>query len=59
MGGFERVEKRFDDFVERRIDLMEGSQTIGNRDLEINELDRNMIFDRILWHRLIYVVDLI
>jgi len=45
---------------------MEGSQiTRGQgrprktlkKDLEINELDRNMVYDRTLWCRLIHVAD--
>jgi len=28
------------------------------KDLEINELDRNMVYDRTLWHNLIHVADL-
>jgi len=49
---------------------MEGSQIIrgiGRRrrtkretiqkDLKINELDRNMVFDRTLWRRLIHIAD--
>jgi len=31
-------------------------QTI-KKDLEINELDRDMIYDRTLWRRLIHVAD--
>jgi len=27
------------------------------KDLEINELDKNMVYDRTLWHRLIHVAD--
>jgi hypothetical protein len=30
---------------------------IIQKDIEINELDRNMVYDRILWHNLIHVVD--
>lgn len=58
------------DCVVGRGDQMEGSQTIRGRgrsrkiiretirkDLKINELDRNMVFDRTLWHNLIYVAD--
>jgi len=49
---------------------MEGSQIIRGqgrprktlretlkKDLEINELDRNMVYDRTLWCRLIHVAD--
>jgi len=55
----------------RRVDQMEGSQiSRGGRgrprktlretikkDLEINQLDNDMVFDRILWCRLIHVAD--
>jgi len=27
------------------------------KDLEINELDPNMVYDRTLWHNLIHVAD--
>lgn len=46
------------DYVVRRLDQMEGSQTIRGRkriyetieiDLEISELDRIMVFDQTLW----------
>jgi len=49
---------------------MEGSQIIGGsgrprktvretikKDLEINELEKDMVFDRTPWHRLIHVAD--
>jgi hypothetical protein len=65
---FGHVERRYVDYVVRRVDQMEGSQiTKGwggtrktvretiKKDLEINELDRNMVYDRTLWCRLIHV----
>jgi hypothetical protein len=58
------------DSVVRRVDQMEGSQiTIGRgrpgktirdairKDLEINELGKDMTFDRTLCRRLIFVAD--
>jgi hypothetical protein len=52
--------------VKRRVDHMEESQmkrgkgrprkTI-RKDLEINELDPNMVYDRTLWWNLIHVAD--
>jgi hypothetical protein len=58
------------DSVVRRVDYMEDSQIIRGRgrprktiretikkDLETNELDRNMVCDRRLWRRLIHVVN--
>jgi hypothetical protein len=53
----------------RRVDQIEGSQIArgrwGTRKTirktkerpEINELDRDMIYDKTLWHRLIHVAD--
>jgi len=52
---FELVGRRPVDSVVRRVDQMEGSQTARSRDrprktikkgLEINELDRDMLYDR-------------
>jgi predicted GNAT superfamily acetyltransferase len=54
------------DFVVRRVDQMEGSQITRGRgrprktiskDLEINELALNMVYDRTLWRNLIHVAD--
>lgn len=69
---FGHVEIRLVDYAVRRLDQMEGSQTARGRrriyetinktieiDLEINELDKSMVFDRTLWCRLIHVVDLV
>ena len=62
------VKRRPVDFVVMRVDQMEGSQITKGRgrprktiretiakDLEINDLDRNMVFDRTFWCRLIHV----
>jgi len=63
---FEHVERRLVDSVVTRIDQMEGSQITRGRgrprktikkDIEINELDRNMVYNRTLWHNLIHVAD--
>jgi hypothetical protein len=67
---FGHVERRHVDFVVRRVDQIEGSQIIRGRgspgktiretikkDLEINELENNMVFDKTLWRRLIHVAD--
>jgi len=56
--------------AKRRVDHMEESQikrvkgrpknTIREtirKDLEINELDRNMVYDKTLWRNLIHVAD--
>jgi hypothetical protein len=52
---FEFVGRRHVESVVRRVDQMEGSQTARSRDrprktikkgLEINELDRHMLYDR-------------
>jgi len=58
---FGHIERRPKDFVVRRVDQMEESQTSRGRgrprkiiietirkDLEINELDQNMVYDRTL-----------
>jgi hypothetical protein len=58
---FGHVERRPVDFEVRRVDKMEGSQITRGRgrrrktiketikkDLEINELDKNMVYDRTL-----------
>jgi len=54
------------DSVARRVNQMEGSRItrgvgrprkIVKNDLEINELEKGMIFDRTLWRRLIHVTD--
>jgi hypothetical protein len=67
---FGHVERRLVDAVVRRVDQMEKSQVKRGRgrlrktiretvrkDLEVNELDPNMIYDRTLWHNLIHVAD--
>jgi len=67
---FGHVERRPIDSVVRRVDQMEDSQITRGRgrprqtiretirkDLEINELDRNMFYDRTLWRNLIHVAD--
>ena len=69
LGWFVHVERRPVDAVVR-VDHMEESQvkrgkgrpkkTIREtirKDLEVNELDANMVFDRTLWRYLIYVAD--
>ena len=67
---FGHVERRLVDAVVRRVDQMEESRVKRGRerpkktiretiriDLEVNELDPNMIFDRTLWRHLIHVAD--
>ncbi|KAH1204730.1 Retrovirus-related Pol polyprotein from type-1 retrotransposable element R2 [Glycine max] len=67
---FGHVERRPVDSVVRRVDQMERRQTIRGRgkpkktirevikkDLELNDLDRSMVLDRILWRKLIHVAD--
>ena len=67
---FAHVEKRLVDAVVRRVDQIEEShvkrcrgrpkKTIREtirKDLEVNELDSNLIYDRTLWHNLIHVAD--
>jgi hypothetical protein len=67
---FGHVERRPIDAVVRRVDQMEKSQVKRGRgrpkktsretirkDLEVNELDPNMVFDRALWCHLIHVAD--
>jgi len=63
---FEHVERRHVNAVVRRVDQMEGTQITRGRgrprktikkDLEINELEKDMVFDRTLWHRLIHVAN--
>jgi len=67
---FGHVERRPIDSVVRRVDQMEDSQiTRGKgrprktiretikKDLEINELERNMVYNRTLWSNLIHVTD--
>jgi hypothetical protein len=67
---FGYVERRPVDSVVRRVDQMEDSQITRDRgrprkniretiweDLEINELDPNMVYDRTLWRNLIHVAD--
>jgi len=59
---FGHVERRPIDYVVRRVDHMEDSRIPRGRgrprktirkDLIINELDRNMVYDRTLWRYLI------
>ena len=54
------------DSVVRRVDRIEGSQVTRGRGrprktirkgLEINELEKDMVFDRTIWRRLINVSD--
>jgi len=65
---FGHVERRPVDVVVRRRDQMEGCQITRGRgrprktiretikkDLKINELEKDMVFDRTLWRRLIHV----
>jgi len=67
---FEQVERRPVDAVVRRVDQMEESQVRRGRgrtrktiretirkDLEVNELDPNLVFNRTLWRHLIHVAD--
>jgi hypothetical protein len=68
---FGHVERRPVDTVVRRVDQMEESlvkrgrgrprKTIREpirKDLEVNELDLNLVYDRTLWRNLIHVTDL-
>ena len=65
------VERRPVDAIVRRVDQMEESQVKRGRgrprktiketirkNLEVNELDPNMVYDRTLWRNLIRVADL-
>ena len=67
---FGHAERRPVDVLVRRVDQMEDSQITRGRsrprktiretikkDLEINELDRNMIYYRTLWRILIHVAN--
>jgi len=67
---FGHVERRPVDAVVRRVDQMEESQVKRGRgrpkktiretirkDLEVNELDPNMVFDRTLWRHLIHIAN--
>jgi len=67
---FGHVERRLIDAVVRRVDQMEESHVkrgIGRpmktiretirKDLEVNEFDPNLVYDRTLWRNLIHVVD--
>jgi len=62
------VERTPVDFVVRRVDQIEDSQITRGRprktiretikkDLEINELDQNMVYDRTLWCNVIPLAD--
>ena len=64
----EHVERRLVDAVVRRVDEMEESQVKRGRwrpkktiretirkDLEVNELDPNLVYDRTIWRNLIHV----
>jgi hypothetical protein len=70
-GWFGHVERRPVDSVVKRVDLMEGGQITRGRgrprktiretikkDLEINELEKDMVLDRTLRRCLIHVADL-
>ena len=57
---FGHVERRPVDAVVRRVNQMEESQVKREtirKDLEVNELDPNLIYDRTLWRHLIHVAD--
>jgi len=67
---FWHVERRPVDSVARRVDQMEDSQIARGRgrprktiretikkDLEVNELDPNLVYDRTLWRNLIHLTD--
>jgi len=68
---FGHVERRPLHYVVRRVDQMKDSlilrggtgrprKTIREtikKDLEINELDQNMVYDRTLWRKLIHVAE--
>jgi len=67
---FGHVERRPVDIVVRRVDQMEESHVKRGRgrpkktiretimkDLEVNEFDSNLVYDRTLWHNLIHVAD--
>jgi len=67
---FEHVERRPVDVVVRRVDQMEENHVKRGRgrpkktiretirkDLEVNELDSNLVYDRTLWRNLIHVDD--
>lgn len=67
---FKPVERRPVNYVARRVDLMESSQIIRSRgrpsktisetirkDLKIYELDRDMMYDKVLWHLLIHIAN--
>jgi hypothetical protein len=70
LGWFGHAKRRPIVFVERRVYQIKGSQITKGRgilrktiretikkDLEINELDRDVIYNRILWRRLIHVAE--
>jgi len=67
---FRHVERRHANSVVRRVDQMEGSQITRGRgrprktiretikkDLDVNELERNMVFDRTLCLCLVHIAD--
>jgi len=67
---FGHVERRPVDAVVRRVDQMEESQVKRGRgrprktiretirkDLEVNELDPHLVYDRTLWRHLIHIAD--
>jgi len=67
---FGHVERRPVDAVVRRVDQIEESQVKRGRgrpkktikenirkDVEVNELDLNIVFDRTLWRHVIHVAD--
>lgn len=67
---FGHIDKRFVDFVVRILSQMEKSQTTRGRekhrktikkimkDLEINNLDKNIVLNKILLRKMIYVTHL-
>ena len=67
---FGHVERRPVEAVIRKVDQMEESQVkrgkgrprktirkVIRKDLEVNELDPNLVYDRTLWRNLIHVAD--
>ena len=67
---FEYVKRKLIDVVVRRVDQMKESQVKGGRgkprktiretikkDLEVNELNPNLIYDTTLWRNLIHIAD--
>lgn len=67
---FELVERKLVDYLVRRVDQTEDNHIPRGRgrpikairetikiDIGINELDRNMVYDRTLWRHLIHLAD--